>query len=115
MRASPLVIVPMFATVSSSIRPSGMAAIASAATFMALMPFSGSTPACTFFPWTVIVRYTEVGAQYVIAPLTPAVSNTNPRVALRRLTSMCREPTNPRSSPTVITNSIVGWGVSGCS
>ena len=48
--ASPPVMVPMLATVSSSMRPSGMAAMASAATFTALMPFSGSTPAWTFFP-----------------------------------------------------------------
>ena len=33
------------------------------------------------------------------APITPAVSNTNPWLALSWLTSMCREPTSPRSSP----------------
>ena len=56
LRASPPTNVPMFATVSSSIRPSCIAATASAATLMALMPFSGSTPACAFLPWKVMVR-----------------------------------------------------------
>ena len=54
-RASPPEMVPMLATVSSSIRPNGMAAMASAATLMALIPFSGSTPAWTFLPWTFAV------------------------------------------------------------
>ena len=42
--------------------------------------------------------------------MTPAVSSTNPWLASSRLTSSCREPTSPRSSPTVTTNSIVGHG-----
>ena len=61
--ASPPVNLPMFATVSSSILPSGIAAIASAATFIALIPFSGSTPACAARPLMVTVRSTAVGAQ----------------------------------------------------
>ena len=56
LRASPPVNVPMFATVSSSIRPSGIPETASAATCTALMPFSGSTPAWAFLPTKVIVR-----------------------------------------------------------
>ena len=63
LRASPLVMVPMLATVSSSMRPSGIAATASAATRRALIPFSGSTPACAFRPWMAMVRSTSVGAQ----------------------------------------------------
>ena len=55
--------VPMLATVSSSIRPKVIAAIASAATWMALTPFSGSTPACALRPRKVTVRYTDVGDQ----------------------------------------------------
>ena len=56
LRASPPVMVPMLATVSSSIRPRGIAAMASAATWTALTPFSGSTPACALRPWKVTVR-----------------------------------------------------------
>ena len=41
----------------------GHRATASAATLTALMPFSGSTPACAFLPWKVIVKYTDVGDQ----------------------------------------------------
>ncbi len=63
LRASPPVNVPMFATVSSSILPSGIAATASAATRTALIPFSGSTPACAARPLIVTVRSTSVGAQ----------------------------------------------------
>ena len=53
----------MLATVSSSMRPSGIAAIASAATLTASMPFSGSTPACALRPVKVTVTSTAVGAQ----------------------------------------------------
>ncbi len=56
LRASPPVTVPMLATVSSSILPSGIEAIARAATWTALMPFSGSTPAWALRPRNVIVR-----------------------------------------------------------
>ena len=63
LRTSPPLIVPMFATVSSSTRPNGMAATASAATRTASMPFSGSTPACALRPVNVTVMSTSVGAQ----------------------------------------------------
>ena len=55
-RASPPVMMPMLATVSSSIRPRVIVEIARAAACTALTPFSGSTPACALRPWKVIVR-----------------------------------------------------------
>ncbi len=50
--ASPPRMTPMLAVVSSSMRPSFIAAMASAAILMAEMPYSGATPACDSRPWT---------------------------------------------------------------
>ena len=50
LRACPPVMTPTLFVVSASIRPTGNDAIAFAAATIALMPFSGSAPACAAFP-----------------------------------------------------------------
>ncbi len=64
----------MFAVVSSSIRPSGIFIIASAAAMTALMPSSGATPAWAATPCIVASKVLKNGAATAIEPNGPCES-----------------------------------------
>src|SRR5687768_11011585 len=101
---------PMFAVVSASTRPRRMAAMASAATLMALMPCSGAIPACASSPCTVNCMRLAAGAR-VMSSWTPSQSRTRPVRARRRPTSKCLAPTSPSSSQIVSSTSMGPCGI----
>ena len=76
--AVPPRIVPMFAVVSASMRPSGMRAIARAAASMALRPASGTMPACAVRPTNVASSLRSDGAEATMPPTSPEWSKTKP-------------------------------------
>ncbi len=84
--ARPPDMVPTLAVVSASIRPSRIAAIASAATRIALTPRSGAMPACEAMPRTTASTRCEPGARVNTNP-TASLSKTSPRRAWTRSTS----------------------------
>jgi len=101
----------MFDVVSESMRPSGIVAIASAATRMALMPFSGFTPACAARPWMVTSSESWAGARTMIVPGSPWASSPTPRRARSQPVSKDLAPSRPDSSPTVNSTSSGRCGV----
>src|SRR5437763_1966255 len=108
LTARPPVMTPMLAVVSGSIRPSRIAAIASAATWMALTPRSGAIPACAARPRTTASMRLAPGARVKAKP-TASLSNTSPLRARSRVKSRCLAPRSPTSSQTVNTTSSGGW------
>ena len=72
---------PIFAVVSLSIRPSFIAEIALLATWIALMPSSGFTPAWADLPKICMVILAWVGAATAIAPTSPLESRAKPKSA----------------------------------
>ncbi len=101
-------IIPMFALVSSSSRPSCMAAMALAAAWMALRPVSGSTPACAARPRNVALKVSWLGALTVMPPTGPDESKTAANGLASTRSSRCLAPTRPISSETVKSSSYVG-------
>ena len=96
---------PMFAVVSSSMRPSRIAPMARAAATMALRPLSGAMPACAATPWNSAVTRFCVGEATMSVPGAPSLSSTNTRRAVRPLRSSALAPSRPASSPAVKTSS----------
>ena len=74
LRAVPPWIVPTFAVLSSSIRPSLSSAIARAAAAIAERPSSGCMPACAARPVKTASIAVEAGASATISPIGPAWS-----------------------------------------
>ena len=72
--APPPSILPIFEVVNESILPMCMLLIAWEATNIAFNPFSGSIPACAFFPWKEIFIDCWAGALYAIEPIAPPES-----------------------------------------
>ena len=75
----------MLAVVSSSMRSSFIFPMASAATWMALIPASGLTPAWEDFPKISTFSLYCPGAARIIFPGAPLLSSTTARLAVRRL------------------------------
>src|SRR5207253_389981 len=82
---------------ASSSRPRRIAAIASEATLMALIPCSGHTPAWASRPWTTTSSLFAAGPR-VTSSETPSTSSTRPDRARSRPTSKCLAPRRPYSS-----------------
>ena len=72
--AVPPEIVPTFAVVSSSMRPSRRSAIAFAAAWIADRPSSGNMPECAARPWNVTFSACAYGAPRMISPIGAAWS-----------------------------------------
>src|SRR5438874_613251 len=108
LTARPPVITPTLAVVSASRRPSRIAAMASAATRIALTPCSGAMPAWAARPRTTTSIRFAPGARVKARP-TASLSNTRPRRARIRPRSRWRAPRSPTSSQTVNTTSSGGW------
>ena len=81
--AVPPSITPRLAVVSSSSRPSSIAATAAAPASIALLPSSGLMPACASVPVNVAVTCLWVGAATITSPIGLAWSSTNPKGARR--------------------------------
>ena len=80
--AVPPATTPMLAVVSSSRRPSRIAATARAAATMALRPSSGAMPACAACPLNSAWMRFWVGAPVMSVPGAPSLSSTNTRFAV---------------------------------
>ena len=76
--ATPPCIDPIFAVVSSSILSRFIFEIALLATLIALIPFSGATPACAAFPIISTSILSWAGPLLIIVPTSSPESNTNP-------------------------------------
>ncbi len=96
--------------VSASTRPSFIAAMASAAIWIALIPCSGQMPAWAGRPCTVKAMRLAAGAR-VISSQTPSTSRTRPRRARSRPVSKCLAPSRPYSSQMVSTTSMSPCGI----
>ena len=103
--AVPPAIVPTFAVVSASRRPSSIAAIARAAATIALRPSSGRTPACAARPRTIASIRWYVGEAITISPTGVAWSKTYPKRLSSLPTSKPLAPWSPVSSETVNSSS----------
>ena len=110
LTAIPPSMTPIFAVVSWSMRPSFICAMPSAATWMALMPLSGQTPAWASRPWTRNSRRFAPGPRVKRKP-TESLSNTKPVRARSLPVSRHFAPTNPDSSQIVKTTSMSPWGM----
>ena len=104
--ACPPSIRPMLAVVSASTRPSGIRSTARASKLMALIPSSGSIPACAARPCSVAVQRICPGARITTLPTGPPASNTNEVRDSIDAASKAFDPMCPTSSPTVNTSSI---------
>ena len=109
-RFNPPSILPMFAVVSESMRPKGKRVKASDVTSSADTPFSGSSPAWAARPVISAATTFWEGADTVIRLGEPSPSRTMPVLAVSKLKSMWRAPTNPPSSCRLKATSTARWG-----
>jgi len=108
--AVPPLTTPTFAVVSSSMRPTGMAAVARAAATIAERPFSGSMPACAARPWNSAVNLLRLGALTMTVPTGPSLSKMKAVSACNKARSSSLAPRRPTSSEAVMT---ISTGIAG--